>query len=117
MTGSNTWYIRRRGEVKGPYPAGLVSRYILLGRLQMTDEVSASGQDWLPVQDVPDLIPKILQGDISDPVIHEDNRLHFRRPNTAHEILRCIFYAHEICTMTDAKTTNCLVQSLPKDKG
>ena len=71
MTGSNTWYIRRRGEVKGPYPAGLVSRYILLGRLQMTDEVSGTGQDWLPVKDVPELIPKILQGDISDPVIQE----------------------------------------------
>jgi uncharacterized protein YjbI with pentapeptide repeats len=71
MTGSNTWYIRRRGEVKGPYPAGLVSRYILLGRLQMTDEVSTTGQDWLLIKDVPELIPEILQGDISDPLIQE----------------------------------------------
>lgn len=71
MAGSNTWYVRRRGVVKGPYPAGLVSRYILLGRLEESDEVSGNGRDWLLVKDVPELIPKILKGDISDPLIQE----------------------------------------------
>jgi len=71
MAGSNTWYIRRRGEVTGPYPAGLVSRYILLGRLRENDEVSSDGEEWLAVKDVPELIPEILKGDISDPLIQE----------------------------------------------
>ena len=71
MTGSNTWYIRRRGEVIGPYPAGLVSRYILLGRVQESDEVSSDGVEWQRVKDVPELIPKILKGDISDPLFQE----------------------------------------------
>ncbi len=71
MTGSNTWFIRRRGVVTGPYPAGLVSRYILLGRLLDTEEVSSNCQDWLLVKDVPELIPKVLQGDTSDPLFQE----------------------------------------------
>jgi hypothetical protein len=71
MAGSNTWYIRRKGEVKGPYPAGLVSRYILLGRLRESDQVSIDGQEWRTVSEVPDLIPKILKGDTSDPLFRE----------------------------------------------
>lgn len=71
MTGSNTWYIRRKGVIKGPYPAGLVSRYILLGRLTESDEVSIDRQSWRTVSEVPDLIPKILKGDTSDPLFQE----------------------------------------------
>jgi uncharacterized protein YjbI with pentapeptide repeats len=71
MPGSNKWYIRRGGDVKGPYPAGLVSRYILLGRVKESDEVSSNGTDWLVVANVPDLIPQILKGDNSDPVVLE----------------------------------------------
>jgi hypothetical protein len=37
----------------------------------MADEVSDNGQDWLLVKDAPELIPKILQGDINDPQIQE----------------------------------------------
>lgn len=71
MAGSNTWYVRRRGEVLGPYPAGLVSRYILLGRVVENDEVSVDGQKWRRVKDVPELIPEILKGDSSDPLVQE----------------------------------------------
>lgn len=65
------WYIRRHGEVNGPYPAGLVSRYILLGRVKETDEVSSNGKDWFVVKDVPELTPQILKGDTSDPMVQE----------------------------------------------
>lgn len=71
MTGSNTWYVRRKGEVQGPYPAGLVSRYILLGRLKETDQVSTDRETWRTVSDVPELIPEILRGDTSDPLFQE----------------------------------------------
>lgn len=72
MVGSNMWFIRRRGEVKGPYPAGLVSRYILLGRLQESDEVSSDREEWLVIgKDVPELIPPILKGNTSDPLFME----------------------------------------------
>lgn len=57
--------------MRGPYPAGLVSRYILLGRLHESDEVSKDGHEWRKIKDVPDLIPKILRGDTSDPLFQE----------------------------------------------
>lgn len=81
------WYIRRvstdggdiRGvsphlksaEVKGPFPDGLVSRYILLGRVRLTDEVSVDREIWRPVKEVAELIPEIMVGDASDPVAQE----------------------------------------------
>jgi hypothetical protein len=65
------WYIRFTKGVKGPYPAGLISRYILLGRVKDSDEVSRDGKEWLAVKDVPELIPKILKGDMNDPMVKE----------------------------------------------
>lgn len=56
----HNWYVRRGGEVRGPFPAGLVSRYVLLGRLRLKDEVSPDGEQWLPVGEVPELIPEVL---------------------------------------------------------
>ena len=70
-TTTNKWYLRRHGEVKGPYPAGLISRYLLLGRASENDEVSSDGQEWLVIRDVPELIPDIMKGDFSDPIIQE----------------------------------------------
>lgn len=65
------WYLRSYGEVKGPYPAGLVSRYILLGRVSDTDEVSSDGKEWIVVKDVPELIPHVMKGDLNDPMVQE----------------------------------------------
>ena len=71
MAGSNTWYIRRNGEIKGPFPAGLVSRYILLGRVKDSDQVSVDGQTWRSVTEAPELTPRILKGDADDPLFQE----------------------------------------------
>ena len=72
------WYTRCRradgeipGVIKGPFPSGLVSRYILLGRILLTDEVSVDREIWRLVQEVPELIPEITLGDTSDPVTRE----------------------------------------------
>lgn len=65
------WYIKYSGKVEGPFTAGLVSRYILLGRLRMDDEVSEDKQNWLSVKHVPSLIPDILNADMSDPLQKE----------------------------------------------
>ena len=70
-TSSNSWYLRIRGEVKGPYPAGLVSRYLLLGRITDSDHVSNDGQEWFALKEVPELIPQVLKGDTSDPLNQE----------------------------------------------
>jgi len=59
------WYTRRGDEIRGPYPAGLITRYILLGRIRDTDELSIDQQEWAPVSEHPDLIPDVLKTDLS----------------------------------------------------
>lgn len=62
------WYTRRGEEVRGPFPTGLVCRYVLLGRVRLEDEVSADGERWRRVEEVPELIPQVMKADLSDPV-------------------------------------------------
>lgn len=66
-----TWYMQRGDKVEGPFAAGLISRHILLGRLEMNHKVSEDGQNWYLVKDVPSLIPDILHADRDDPVQQE----------------------------------------------
>ena len=75
------WYTRRPGareadtvtstEIKGPFPSGLVSRYVLLGRVLLTDEVSLDRELWRPVNEIAELIPEVMPGDASNPVAQE----------------------------------------------
>ena len=65
------WYMQRGDKVEGPFTAGLISRHILLGRLEMNHKVSEDGQNWQLVKDVPSLIPDILQSDLNDPLQQE----------------------------------------------
>lgn len=61
------WYTRRAGEVRGPYPAGQISRYILLGRILETDEISRDTVQWRPVSEHPELIPtEVLEADTEE---------------------------------------------------
>ncbi|SFM24514.1 Pentapeptide repeat-containing protein [Ectothiorhodospira mobilis] len=81
------WYMRRDGHVRGPYPAGVVSRYLLLGRLTLEDEISPDGQHWHPVETHPHLIPReLLEADTPEgrerllqARMREDERLRERR--------------------------------------
>ena len=34
------WFTRREGVIRGPFPAGEITRYILLGRIRLDDELS-----------------------------------------------------------------------------
>lgn len=68
MQSRQLWYTRRGREIRGPFPPGLITRYILLGRIKETDELSIDQIDWMLVSDVPELIPKELKADPSDPV-------------------------------------------------
>lgn len=53
----NLWYVRRKGEISGPYPSGGIRRFVLLGRVDIHDEVSVDQQDWQPVAQVPAVVP------------------------------------------------------------
>jgi len=62
------WYVRRSNAVLGPYPEGLVTRYILLGRIHRSDEISSGDDVWRKVSDVPGLIPEVMQLGMDDPI-------------------------------------------------
>jgi len=60
-TQQQLWYTRRGEAVQGPFPAGQISRYVILGRIQPTDEVSADGVVWVPLSQMPEMIPELVQ--------------------------------------------------------
>jgi len=75
MTSKQLWYTRRVKEIRGPFPAGLVTRYILLGRIRDTDELSIDQVSWQPVTELPELIPEELKADLNIPENREKLRM------------------------------------------
>lgn len=67
----HVWYIRRRGEVKGPYPAGLITRYVLLGRIRDDDEISPDGRTWTLLREHQELIPEVMKTAAADPTAQQ----------------------------------------------
>lgn len=62
----------RRGDVmQGPFPAGMVSRYILLGRIRASDELSQDQETWQLVSETPEVFPEVMQTDLADPVAEQ----------------------------------------------
>lgn len=67
MSNKQLWYTRRSKEIRGPFPAGLITRYILLGRIIETDELSTDQISWKQVSNFPDLIPPEMKLDLNIP--------------------------------------------------
>jgi len=51
------WYSRREGVIRGPFTAELVTRYLLLGRIRLNDELSSNRTNWLPADSFADMLP------------------------------------------------------------
>jgi hypothetical protein len=51
------WYVRRAGEVSGPFPNRVVANHVLLGRLDPSDEVSMDQLEWQSLMTVRTLLP------------------------------------------------------------
>lgn len=77
MTKNNQqlWYTRRGKEIRGPFPKKLISRYILIGRILQSDEVSLDQRHWDTVSSLPELVPEELKADLSIPENVEKLRL------------------------------------------
>ncbi len=58
--GQQLWFTCRRGAVSGPYPSRLVSRYLILGRLDLNDQISLDRKTWAPISTHPELVPPEL---------------------------------------------------------
>jgi len=82
----NLWYTRRGVAIRGPYPVGTIMRFILLGRIVDTDELSKNQIDWQLVSDSPEVAPQELKLDLGLPEHREKLRIaklreDERRPN------------------------------------
>ena len=65
------WYWRHGQEIDGPFPVGLIMRYILLGRISEADELSTDLLEWKHLSELPELIPPLMQADKDDPLVQE----------------------------------------------
>ena len=54
------WYTRRDDVVRGPFTAENVSRYILLGRIRLDDELSQDRETWVIAGHLDSLLPAEL---------------------------------------------------------
>ena len=62
------WYVRRNGDVRGPFPTVAIAQFLLVGRLHKFDEVSEDKQVWHAIDDVEELVPDVMKADMGDPV-------------------------------------------------
>ncbi len=60
MAERRLWFVRREGQVKGPFLTVQISRNILLGRLNYDDEVSVDEINWQKVIKHSELIPDVM---------------------------------------------------------
>lgn len=68
---ANSWFTRKGAIVSGPFTAGLIRRYVLLGRVNPDDEASCDKIEWRQIQEIPDLFPDIMHANLSDPGARE----------------------------------------------
>ena len=57
MSAQKLWYVRHGTDVSGPHPAGMITNYVLLGRIAHSDEVSLDKNVWWTLGEVPELLP------------------------------------------------------------
>jgi pentapeptide repeat protein len=55
------WFIRKNGQVKGPFLSAQITRNILLGRLVPDDEISVDEQNWQKIAKHRELYPDVMQ--------------------------------------------------------
>jgi len=83
FTNAYLWYLRRDGNVTGPFPVGQISSYILLGRVRDPDELSTDLTEWKKLSELPELVPSVMRDVTSQEALerlkltylHEDERL------------------------------------------
>lgn len=87
QSGKGLWYVRKDGRIRGPLPAGQITREILLGRMHDSDELSVDRENWRHLNTLPQLVPKMMwQVDTEEgrqqlllARLREDERLRDRR--------------------------------------
>lgn len=102
------WYTRRDGVVRGPFPVGDITRYILLGRIRLDDELSRDTTSWSPARTLTGLLPHEMLNLNSwedyqryiEARMHADERRAERRRDTCPE---CAGVSHERRVLRDRR--------------
>lgn len=79
MAKKTIWYLRRSGKIKGPFPAGQISQYVLLGRISTEVEASQDKEVWVPIKRLPELIPEVMVAALDDEDREAQRRLQAAR--------------------------------------
>lgn len=58
---NNLWYTRNKSGVKGPFTTGMLQRFVLIGRLNMDDQVSQDKKEWHTVKSTRSVIPEEMR--------------------------------------------------------
>jgi hypothetical protein len=88
------WFVRRDDSIKGPFPSGTLRRFLLLGRVVPSDEVSLDRKSWQGIMDVPEAVPPEIRKAAADGKLYEvlqaslieDERRGVERRNKAEDI-------------------------------
>ncbi len=55
------WYLKANGRVKGPFAAGLISKNILLGRINPNDLLSKDKEVWRKASTIREVMPDVIK--------------------------------------------------------
>ncbi len=55
------WYLKVKGQVKGPFATGLISKNILLGRIHPNDLLSQDKEIWRKASSVREVMPDVIK--------------------------------------------------------
>ena len=65
------WFLRRGDSIKGPFPGGTLRRFMLLGRVVPSDEVSLDRKSWKGIMDVPEAVPPEIRKAAAEGKLYE----------------------------------------------
>ena len=65
------WFVRRGDSIKGPFPGGTLRRFLLLGRVVPSDEVSLDRKSWQEIMDVPEAVPPEIRKAAAEGKLYE----------------------------------------------
>ncbi|MCG8325780.1 MAG: pentapeptide repeat-containing protein [Thiotrichales bacterium] len=75
MHNTSLWYLRRGDRVTGPFPARVISDYLILGRIRDDDLISRDKTAWQAVAEHRELYPEVLLQQPVDKELLQKERL------------------------------------------
>jgi hypothetical protein len=125
VTGTADWYTRREGVIRGPFSREVVTRYILLGRIRLTDQLSTDCRIWLEAGRVSGMVPEVMnrltdQDEFREYLVartQADERVAERRRNSCTNCGKCRQERRQHTDRRNALSTPGIVAPVPSVSG